>query len=158
MASPQELGVGVAGTLPELLNASHPGRSSRRDPERGCVPSPSPDGQGLGVGRLGVGQSAEGKFRLGWGKFHPMLYDLESPILLSGPHFPHLDNGEWDGKGVLGPFSRDEVSQGAGRCVQAHSSAWRQVGTTWTLSTHGLQRWAGAGVWLCQGSFRGQGG
>lgn len=37
----QELGRGVAGTLPGLVNTSHPGRSSRRAPERGCIPSPA---------------------------------------------------------------------------------------------------------------------
>ena len=35
---------GVAGTRPGLINASHPGRSSRRDPAKGGLPSPSPDG------------------------------------------------------------------------------------------------------------------
>ena len=96
----------MAGRRPGLVNTSHPGRSSRRDPARGGLRSPSPDGWvGGGVVRR------QGR-RVGGGEHwtrSPGLGCESSPMpcpwrRLFPSCFPYRDDGDGAAKGVSGHF------------------------------------------------------
>lgn len=125
----------MAGTRPGLVNTSHPGRSSRRDPARGGLHSPSPDGW---VGGWRGGAQA-GKAS-GWGEEHwtrspglgcesspmPCPWRRLLPLLLSPPgrwgwgsqggsgHFPgKMCRPQTRGRGVC-PGSQPSLGAGQG--------------------------------------------
>lgn len=156
MASSQKLGRGWlacfqdSSTLP--TQDAPPGGT-----QKGAVSLP-PAQMGRGRGRLAVGKSTEQGVQ-GWrasAALRRVTWRHLRP--LPRPHFPHLDDGESGGKGVLWPFSREDMSATNWGGVQGHNSAWGlgQGGHGMDSVTHGLRHWAGAGPGSVRGALEGR--